>query len=376
MSTVTDQHRGTTSAEIDPTEERRLVWKLDLHLLPLMAMVYLLQYLDKHAINCAAASKLIPALELGIDDFINAFSLFYIGQVIADYPVAYILSRYHFPHFVIGATVIAWSVAETCVGALSSDTENKLMGFSVTRFFLGVSESAISPSFVVLISNWYRRREHPERVAAWMCMNGIGQMIISGGFAAQSNDLFLYNLPTGGFSFATVWISALIPRFFPGTRIYTATALTLLPLAGSSLIVALPLFRPTPPVRWEVVIATWLANAGSAPLCACASLVASNVKGNTKKSVVSTGFFVALCVGGVISPHAWKETDQQPWIKGSILSVGGWVVLIVILIVYLSVVKRENKKRDRMAEEGEAEVELSEDSDLTDKEDSGFRYST
>lgn len=38
-------------------------------------------------------------------------------------------------------------------------------GIAAVRFFLGFCEGAASPSWVILTSNWYRRREHPVRVA-------------------------------------------------------------------------------------------------------------------------------------------------------------------------------------------------------------------
>lgn len=38
-------------------------------------------------------------------------------------------------------------------------------GLLAVRFFLGFSEGIASPGFVILTSNWYKRKEHPIRVA-------------------------------------------------------------------------------------------------------------------------------------------------------------------------------------------------------------------
>lgn len=38
-------------------------------------------------------------------------------------------------------------------------------GMATARFFLGFCEGAISPGFVVITSNWYKRQEHPIRIA-------------------------------------------------------------------------------------------------------------------------------------------------------------------------------------------------------------------
>lgn len=197
----------------------------------------------------------------------------------------------------------------------------------------------------------------------------------------------LVGLPGGAISFIMVWIAALVPRWLPGTRIYTAIGVTLVPLIGSSILLALPAKKGS----WGIVVATWLAACPSAPLSACASLVASNVKGNTKKSIVSAGFFITYCVGCIVSPQAWQEEDAPRYTKGCILSIASWIALIATLLVYLFLIKKENRARDEKAASGQmdyfvegaqrdeaagAQLGVSEDSDLTDCQDKGFRYST
>lgn len=38
-------------------------------------------------------------------------------------------------------------------------------GFGAVRFLLGFCEDAVSPSFVIITSTWYKRSEHPIRIA-------------------------------------------------------------------------------------------------------------------------------------------------------------------------------------------------------------------
>ncbi|KAK7409477.1 hypothetical protein QQX98_008327 [Neonectria punicea] len=199
----------------------------------------------------------------------------------------------------------------------------------------------------------------------------------------------LVGLPGGAINFATVWMSALIPRFFPGTRVYTAIGLTIIPLAGSTILLVLPV-DANGGASWGIVASTWLAACSSAPLCACAGLMASNVKGNTKKSIVSAGFFITYCVGCIVSPQAWQQVDAPRYTKGCILSIASWVAMIATLVIYLVLIKRKNSIRDDKASEGRAEylsgsqlgegshtqLGVSVNSDLTDLGDKGFRYST
>ena len=53
-----------------------------------------------------------------------------------------------------------WGVCEMCFAA-SQD----FAGIGTSRFFLGFCEGAVSPGFVVITSNWYKRKEHPIRIA-------------------------------------------------------------------------------------------------------------------------------------------------------------------------------------------------------------------
>lgn len=192
----------------------------------------------------------------------------------------------------------------------------------------------------------------------------------------------LVGMPAGVFNFCTVWLSALIPRFFPGTRVYTGIGLCLVPLLGAVLLMSLPLEG----AEWGIVISTWLGSCSSAILSATASIIASNVKGNTKKSVVSAGFFIAYCVGCIVSPQAWTQDDAPRYTKGCILSIAAMCACILAFILYAVLVKRRNKGRDTKAESGRHEY-LAEgpntqhsgegvdvDSDLTDVQDKAFRY--
>ncbi|KAM0323977.1 hypothetical protein ACHAQA_008559 [Verticillium albo-atrum] len=339
-----NQVNDATFEEIDPEEERKLVRKLDRVILPLMALVYFFQYLDKGSINYAAVFGLREDLGLNGEEFSWVVSLFYFGQLCSEYPAAYLLSRLRITTF-IGCTIIVWGCVEMAIGGTQD-----FHGLAAARFFLGFAEAAVSPAFIIITSNWYKRREHPIRVAAWVSMNGISQIVgallmyavgganmaieswraiflIFGGLTVGCGIVFLWLMPHdtttawflnererqiatqrlaidratrdrsdfnkgqmwealkspltwmyfyfalcitlttpilkfssmvingfgyskfrtmllgtpgGAINFATVWISALVPRIFPNTRIYTCIVLACVPLAGSAVLLAVP----------------------------------------------------------------------------------------------------------------------------------------
>jgi len=78
---------------------------------------------------------------------------------VSEYPAAYLMSRFPITLFV-GITVILWGIAEMCLGATTNWTT-----IAVARFFLGLTEGAVAPSFMIITSGWYKRSEHPIRIA-------------------------------------------------------------------------------------------------------------------------------------------------------------------------------------------------------------------
>jgi len=145
--------------QIDAIEEKQVVRKLDRVILPLMALVYFMQHLDKQSINYASVFGLQDDTHLKGQQFSWAVSLFYFGQLVSEYPAAYLMSRLPITRFV-GVTIVLWGVVEMCLA-----TSHSFESLGAIRFLLGFFEGAVSPSFIIITSNWYRHSEHPVRVA-------------------------------------------------------------------------------------------------------------------------------------------------------------------------------------------------------------------
>lgn len=52
-------------------------------------------------------------------------------------------------------------------------TTHDFTGIMVTRFFLGVTEAAISPGFSLITGMWYTRSEQPFRHGLWFAGNSL-----------------------------------------------------------------------------------------------------------------------------------------------------------------------------------------------------------
>lgn len=90
---------------LDPQEARRVLQKVDLHILPILMMTYMLQYLDKSSINFASVYGLAKGTKLHGQEYAWLSSIFYLGYLFAQYPAGYLLQRLPTGKFIGGTTL-------------------------------------------------------------------------------------------------------------------------------------------------------------------------------------------------------------------------------------------------------------------------------
>ncbi|KAG2177270.1 hypothetical protein INT43_007927 [Umbelopsis isabellina] len=161
---------GEASEELKQLE-RRLLWKIDSRLLPVLSIMYLLAFLDRGNIGNARLGSLEKDLGLVGNDYYNALSIFYAGYVICQIPSNLMVKRMR-PSRWIGITMTLWGVCSACMAA----THNAA-GIFAARFFLGCFETGIGPSAPLILSFWYRREELSSRLAVYL-----GSSTLAGAF--------------------------------------------------------------------------------------------------------------------------------------------------------------------------------------------------
>ncbi|PNP79309.1 hypothetical protein FNYG_07385 [Fusarium nygamai] len=166
--------------DLTPEEDRRILRKANLHLLPIMAFAYLFQFLDKTALSYTAILGLREDLHLKGEEYGWASAIYYFGYLVATYPIAGVL-LVRFPIAkVIAITMFIWG-AILMFTALCRNAKDLL----TTRFFLGMAETAIAPGLSMIVAMWYKRSEQPLRQGAWFLGNtsaGILGGLVSYGF--------------------------------------------------------------------------------------------------------------------------------------------------------------------------------------------------
>ncbi|AQZ15852.1 hypothetical protein BZL39_J00170 [Zygosaccharomyces parabailii] len=199
---------------------------------------------------------------------------------------------------------------------------------------------------------------------------GIGtfsSLLIKGTMGYDEMMTLLMGLPAGGCEFGGLILFGLISPFIKN-RMVLASITTIIALIGSCLMS----FAGPPKAQ---LAGYYLLMVSPGAMIVMFSLVSSNVSGYTKKTTVGAIYLIGYCVGNLIGPQTFKAKDASGYRPAKIVMVAFYVITLVTFPILYLVNRKENKRRDKMAEEGLIQHEKnSEFADLTDRENLEFRY--
>ncbi|KAI5474448.1 hypothetical protein MNV49_003253 [Pseudohyphozyma bogoriensis] len=144
--------------------------RIDYRVLPLLIVTYAMQNVDKSTLSSAAAFTLQTDLKLVGKQYSWLSSLFYFAYLFFEYPTTVLSQKFPLGKFV-GVCITVWGGILMCGAAAHNFTQ-----MAVLRFLLGIFESAITPTFVLINSMWYLRQEQALRDAAFCSGNGLGSI--------------------------------------------------------------------------------------------------------------------------------------------------------------------------------------------------------
>jgi len=156
---------------VSPEDNRRVLRRIDMVILPIILIVYFLQALDKATLAYASVFHLSDDTGLVGDQYSWLGSIVYLAQLVMQPALAWLLVRLPIGKFT-STTVLLWGVTLSCMAAA-----HNFSGLMATRFFLGAFEAGVAPSFIAITQMWWRRREQTVRVSYWYAMNGITNMV-------------------------------------------------------------------------------------------------------------------------------------------------------------------------------------------------------
>lgn len=152
----------------DPAEERRLVRKVDLMILPYIAVCYAFFYIDKTTLSYAAIFGIREDLNLQGADYNWLSSMFYFGFLFWAFPTNFMMQRFPIGKY-LGINIFMWGFFLILQAAA-----HNFAGLMVLRFLAGAAEACSDPSFMLITSMWYTRKQQPVRIGLWYTANGFG----------------------------------------------------------------------------------------------------------------------------------------------------------------------------------------------------------
>ncbi|KAF6804089.1 high-affinity nicotinic acid transporter [Colletotrichum sojae] len=143
----------------DQAATKKLLRKIDWALIPFLALLYLLSFLDRTNIGNARLAGLEADLGMKGLDYNVALSVFFPWYVAAEIPSNLAMKRFR-PSIWIPSIMIAWGVCCTLMGLV-----HNYPGLLASRMALGLAEGGLFPGITYYITMWYRRHECGLRMA-------------------------------------------------------------------------------------------------------------------------------------------------------------------------------------------------------------------
>ncbi|KAM0347470.1 hypothetical protein ACHAO7_011638 [Fusarium culmorum] len=142
----------------DP-REIALVKKLDWWIMPILWLMYWLNYLDRNAIALARLNTIEKDLKLTGNQYQTCVSILFAGYVIVGIPANMVVTRVR-PSIWMASCMTVWAI----ISGLTALSRN-YTGLLLTRFFLGITEAPYYPGALYILARFYTRKELATRIS-------------------------------------------------------------------------------------------------------------------------------------------------------------------------------------------------------------------
>ncbi|KZV91739.1 MFS general substrate transporter [Exidia glandulosa HHB12029] len=171
----------------DPAVQKRILLKFDFIMLPLLALFYLCNALDKASLGNAKTNGMDKDLHLKGNEYYQLITAFYAPFCVLGTPITILIKRFS------AARVLPIMAAGFGGISLLSAAAKNFGGMMTLRILLAVSEAACLPGVVFYLSSFYTRGELARRVGIFYAASSIagafGGLIAFGVFSAHTTVL-------------------------------------------------------------------------------------------------------------------------------------------------------------------------------------------
>lgn len=147
----------------------KLMWKIDICVVPPLALLYFLSFLDRVNISNAKVYGLSESLNLTGTQYNTALTLFFVPyvffEVLSNYSLKFIK-----PHIWLSICILCFGAVTIGMGFVKS-----FGGLAACRFLLGIFESGTFPAIFYILANFYAKPESQRRFSTFFsctCLAG------------------------------------------------------------------------------------------------------------------------------------------------------------------------------------------------------------
>ncbi|RAL11045.1 putative MFS transporter [Aspergillus homomorphus CBS 101889] len=147
---------GDDQSDISLSDEkgaRHLIWKIDIHIIPFVVLLYLFSFLDRVNIGNARLYGLEEDLGLVNNQYQVAVSILFVTYCLFEVPSNLMIKKLK-PSRYIASISIIWGIIATLTGITQS-----YGGLIACRVLLGVVEAGLFPGLMTYLTLFYSKRE-------------------------------------------------------------------------------------------------------------------------------------------------------------------------------------------------------------------------
>ncbi|KAM0789056.1 hypothetical protein ACM66B_003119 [Microbotryomycetes sp. NB124-2] len=147
---------------LDKEAERRLSRKIDLHIVPIVAMLYLWCFIDRANIGNARIAGMEKDLGMSGYDYNIALTAFYASYIVFEIP-SNLMAKAVGPGRWLPILTIGFGIL-----SLATAFVHSFGALVAVRFLLGIFECGLLPGIAYYLSRWYRRDELVFRLSLYL----------------------------------------------------------------------------------------------------------------------------------------------------------------------------------------------------------------
>ncbi|GHF57510.1 D-galactonate transporter [Amycolatopsis bartoniae] len=140
----------------------RVLTKVAVRVMPFLALLYFVNYLDRVNIGFAGPNGLNKELGLTSTAFGFASGIFFLGYLILEVPSNLALHRFGARRW-LARIMITWGIVATVLAFVPNPTT-----LVILRFLLGVAEAGFFPGIILYLTYWFPAAQRARAVALFM----------------------------------------------------------------------------------------------------------------------------------------------------------------------------------------------------------------